>query len=162
MKALAVVSPDDLITQEDIQNLNVDKLKAGMLKNIYTLQFALFSQAGMEYNRISKFREALDKLEPMILNEEEFNKLDYFTKVKMYQMVSQNLNTSLQFLQGLHDNVATGLGTLNEIQKHKDEKPIERIATGEIDRVQLDQVKKLIENKIKQRIDEKKADKEEK
>jgi hypothetical protein len=154
MKALRITIADSDITAEDVKSLNLEKLEVGMLQNLYTLNHALFSQAGMEYERIGSFREILNKIEPIVFSDEEFNKLEFFDKVGLYKLLSSNLQSSLEFLQGLHAESAGGLNILNEIRKRKTEKPVEKFSSS-ADKAKLNNIKMLIESKIRERLAEK-------
>lgn len=136
---------------EAIENLDVNKLKKSMLKGIYTLEFALFSQAGFEYERITKMREYLHTIEESLFNKEALSKLDSKTKAVVYSTFSKNMGCSLNFLQDLHKNVASGLDAVSHIEKEKASQGSTEIKSKD---TTVSDAKKMILELIKKRVKE--------
>jgi len=157
-KKVSVTDLSTIVSQinlDDVKTLDVKKLREGLLQSIYLLEHCLFSQAGLEYNRIGMQRQLLGALESVLFTEEEIKRMDQVTKLRVYELQTKNLQMSLQFLQGLHKESTAGLETLNNIEKVKLDKPAAK-AVSTIDRVKLDAIKQMVEQKIKLKIQEKK------
>lgn len=150
----------DLVSRlaaSDVENLDVEKLREGMLRGMMILEHCLYSQAGKEYTRIGAMRALMNSLESEIFKPEEIAKLEPGQKIQVYRLLTDNLNTSLTFLQTLHRDSATSLETVTSIEKIKSARPVDRVTTG-VDRVKLEQIKKLVELRIKDKVNERKKD----
>lgn len=146
-------STGDALTDLDIQDLNVDKLRETMVKNIYVVEAALFQQAGYEYKRINNIRSLVSTLEADLFDPVKLALLSPDQKIKLYNNLTQNMRGSLDFLSHLHDNVTSGIDTLNKIEKLKTDtstaiKKTEEIPGGTS---ALEDVKKMVLEKIKER-----------
>lgn len=139
------------IDNKDVTSLNVSKLRDNMLKSIYTLEAALFNQAGYEYERVQRSRQIIDKVEKELFDDHHFNNLEKDQKITLYRLASSNMHQSMNFLGLLHNNVASGLETLNHIEKLKfKEKISEKINPSK----ELSEVKQAILKQIKSRVSE--------
>jgi len=143
------------ISFQDIQDLDLEKFKEGMLRGIYATSTTLFQQAGFENKRLGSMREMIGFLESDLFTKEQFQKMTPKEKIQIYSIMTSNMSMSLGFLQDLHKNVAASLETLNNLQRIKSEKPAEK-TTSNVDRVKLEGFKRMLESKIRERVDQKK------
>jgi hypothetical protein len=141
--------PEELdISLVDIKNLDIDRLRGEMVKGIYTLEAALFSQAGFEFNRIAKSRNLLKSIEDKLFTPKIMDDLPPDQLMKLYDLVNENMDKSLQFLNRLHNNITTGLDTVKALEKEK----MSRIKkTDQKSSVELDKVKQMIMAKINEK-----------
>jgi len=141
------------ISNTDIQSLNIDKLRETMVKNIYVVEAALFQQAGYEYKRLNKTRTLVSDLEKELFNEEALAQLTPDQKIKLYNNLTANMRGSLEFLSHLHDNVTSGIDTLNKIEKLKSETDTVKKAeeTG-VGTAALEDIKRMVMAKIKEKV----------
>lgn len=134
------------INIQDVENLDAEKLKQNMLRGIYLLEAVLFSQASHEFNRIAKLRKLIKNVEDDVLDEENFKDLKPHQKIRLYQALLGNQGTSLQFLQDLHQNIASGLDAVSQIEKNK---PAPEDTDSEFSDADVSEVKKLLQQHIK-------------
>ena len=146
------INPEEIDSQ-DIQKLNLEKLTDNMLKGIYVLESVLYSQAGYEYKRISRMRDVISTLEDEIFDPETLENLPIQIKLKLYSELNKNMEAGLDFLQDLHKNSSTGLEAIKNIEKHKQRRNPAVIVSPE-ENIKIDQIKHLIENAIKKRLEE--------
>jgi len=133
---------DDVdISLVDIKNLDIDRLKGEMVKGIYTLEAALFSQAGFEFERISRSRKLIKDIEDKLFTPEILDALTPQDKIKLLDLVNNNMDKSLQFLNRLHNNISTGLDSVKALEKEK----MSRVKKTNVEASsQLDKVKEMI------------------
>lgn len=146
------VDPEN-IDEQDIQKLNIEKLTDNMLKGIYVLESVLYSQAGYEYKHISRMREVISTLEDDIFDPDTLEQLPLSLKLSLYAQLNKNMESGLGFLQNLHKNISTGLEAIKNIEKHKQRRTPAVLVTPE-ESVKIDQIKHLIENAIKKKLEE--------
>lgn len=150
---------NDLSNEKDVDlnSLDIDKLKTKMLKGIYVLEAFLFDQAAFESKRIENTRGILSKLEENLFSEETLNKLDEKDRLRVYRLLSESLNNSVNYMQNLHENVATSLKALNDIKDLKED--AQKILTKKqevpINTEKLEKIKLMILEKIKEKADAK-------
>lgn len=147
------------INKNDIENLDVTKLREAMLKSMYVLEHSLFGQAAKEHSRIVQMRDLMTMLEKEIFDKNTISKMEPVQKLQMYKLISYNMQTSLTFLKDLHSESSSALETLNNIEKTKANRPVEKLDTT-VDRAKMESVKKMIENEIKLRLEQKKIEKQ--
>jgi len=138
---------------KNIENLDPEALKETMLKGIYVLEAVLFSQASFECNRIGEVRELIKTLEAELLDKEKLKDLDPFLKIRLYRTLQDNMNTSLGFLQNLHQNIASGISALNHMEKAKIDKETETLP--EVESQAKKEMLFLIREKIRQKVERK-------
>jgi len=148
--------PETPLSSTDVQELNLPKLRDAMLKGVYGLQAALWTQAGYEYQHIEKMRGVIDKIENGIFSEESLKELSLSGQVKLYSILSHNMTTSLQFMSNLHGNITTAIDSINQIEKMKME--VAPTSTGKKDNL-VEELKVLIANKIKEKVEKGKGKK---
>ena len=134
----------------DIQTLDLDKLRESMVRGIYTLEAALFTQSGFEYQRIEKLRSVIGEFEKTLLDPAYIKGLTDKNKIKLYGLMLHNMNTSLNFLQGLHGSITSGVDALTQIEKLKSQRGVSSTDPN-LNTDKLDQVKKIILEKIKEK-----------
>lgn len=140
---------EDDITEEDIENLNIDKLRSSINKGIYALEHALFTQTRFELNRLGMTREILTMIQDQLFTPEVIELLDPVSKMKLYNMLNQNMNSSLQFLQNLHNNLTDTIESTKRLEKEKSVQiPKDEFSQGND---KLDKIKEMILNKIKEK-----------
>lgn len=143
---LSVVPPQDLST---------DALKNQMIQGIWFLEACLFSQAGFEYNRIGKTRDTINKLETNLLDWDQIDKLSAQDKMYLYKMLTNNMNTSLIFLQKLHSSLSEAIESLSSVEKLKRDQVHEESMSKE-DRLAIGELRVLLLEKIKEKINNRK------
>lgn len=111
------------IDPKDITSLNIEALREAMLRGVYVLESSLFTQSSFEYQRLMNNRKILSKLEGDIFSEEQMQNLNPEQKIRLYSIVQNNMNSSLNFFQNLHNNVNSGIEALSKIDKLKSERP---------------------------------------
>lgn len=99
------------LTQEDLDNLNVEQLQKVMMQSVFIIEGSLFSQASMEHGRIQQLRTLISDIEKNI----KITDLDDHLKIKYYQTVAKTLSESMNFLVRLHTSVAEGMDTVSKI-----------------------------------------------
>jgi hypothetical protein len=151
---LTLVSEDrkEVINENDISNLNIDKLKDNIIKGIYVLESALFSQAQYEFNRVAKNRDLLKEIETQLFTKEILDQLPPDQKMRLYDIINKNMNTSLSFLQNLHSNVTSALEAVKSVEKEKyNTNKEDDIKTD----IHLEKIKGLIKTMIISKIEKK-------
>jgi hypothetical protein len=141
---------------DNLDSLDINKLKDDMLKGIYVLESTLFSQAGFEFERIKNMRFLIDSIEKEVFTEQTISQLAPMEKIKLYQLIQGNMNMSLNFLQNLHKNVESGLSTITQMEKISSERVKARGEDQVTANPDLDKIKQLIQDKIKEKIEGKK------
>lgn len=136
----------------DIDNLDTEKLRDNMVRGIYMLEAALFSQATYEYRRIEKLRKTISTLEEQLLDSANREHLHIEDKMKLYSVLSGMMNRSFHFLQQLHQNVATGIETVNRIDAMK--RTPKTLSDETSKDTSVEEIKALIREKIKERIEQ--------
>ena len=101
------------ITQKDINELNVDKLQEVMLKSIYMLEAALFSQAATEHERIASLRDKLNTIEEDLHNSKD---LTDNQKIRFHETMTFAMRSSMGFMVKLHSSVADGLESISSLK----------------------------------------------
>jgi hypothetical protein len=161
--ALAVVSSPQTALEDSlriehsvahVEALDTNALREDMVKGIYALEKALFEQAGFEYARVNKLRSLINRVEDDIFDEEKFKNLPPEVQIQIYRQASTNMRTSMDYLQRLHQNVASGVDTINQIEKLKAQRAVPE-SKNHTTAAMVDQVKTLIQNKIKDKINNK-------
>lgn len=137
------------ISEEDLDNLDVSKLKDGMYKGIYALEAALFSQAGFEYHRVEKLRRVLTTLEVDVLNPAELSNMTRTEKLNFYNEMNRTMRHSMGFLSKLHDSVASGLEAVSSVEKHRSSK--EKVDSSVIVNEDVNEIKQQILAAIKEK-----------
>ena len=138
-------------SREDVENLDITKLRDTMLKGIYVLQSVLFSQAGYEFDRVQTLRGLIGNLEESLFSPEVLADLAPFAKIQLYELACKNMDRSLSFLQNQQKNITSGVETLHQLQEMKPKTmDPETDATAD---AALEQVKSLIARKIKEKVD---------
>lgn len=135
----------------------MDKLREDMVAGIYTLEGALFTQSGFEYERIKKIRGVVNTFEETLLSPEAIAQMNPRDKLKLYGMLLRNMDSSLSFLQNLHNGITTGVDAINQIEKLKSVKPSSTGSTSQD--MALEQVKARIRELIRQKSQEPKPNK---
>ena len=107
------------ITPDDIDNLDTDKLSDALLKALYAVNSALFSNAENEVNRLKRFKGALDHLETELTSKEYLDSLCEHDKIKIYQVLQGNSTKSSDYLLKLSTTMATGLDSISKIKAVK-------------------------------------------
>ena len=152
LKSVPEIVEQNVLKIEDIENLNIGKLKDSMIRGVGYIQAALWTQAGFEYNRIGGMRSLVSKLEAEIINEDTLADLSTKDKIKLYGLVTHNMSASLNFLSNLHGNVTSGLDALSQVEKHKSSQIApEESSKGTKDLV-LEQVRAIVASKIKEKV----------
>ena len=141
------------ISIDDIENLDTEKLRDHMLKQIYVLEHYLFSQAGHESVMIASTRAAIKTLQEDLLNPDNMAMMTKQQKILLFRQLSNNLNNSLRTLQYLHRDTASGLDTVRSLDKHSNVKKTSY--NKESDDQTVSAVKKLIQKKIREKSVEK-------
>lgn len=140
------------IETKDIQSLDIDKLRETMLKNIYVVEAALFEQAGFEYKRVNSIRALVSSLEKELFSDNALSMMTPDQKIKLYNNLTQNMGRSLDFLSMLHDNVTSGIDTLNKIEKLKTETDVvKRVEENAGATTAVEDIKRMILSQIKER-----------
>lgn len=142
----------DIIEDIDITNLDVDKLREVMLKNVYVVEAALFQQAGYEYKRVNNIRGLVSDLERELFDPAVLAAMSPDQKIKLYNNLTSNMGKSLEFLSHLHANVTSGIDTLNKIEKLKTETNVKKTVELPGGGAALEEIKKLILDKIKEKV----------
>lgn len=138
-----------IVSQQQVESLDLNALRDKMVKGIYTIEAALFSQAGLEYNRAQKDRDLMVEVEKLLFTTTELAKLTPSEKIMLYRTVQQSKQSSLGFLQALHGNITTGIDAISHIEKLKNQATAQA-AGGEVkDGEKVTQVKALILEKLK-------------
>lgn len=106
-----------------IETLDVAALREKMLKSIFVLQAGLWGQAGFESNRLANNRKLTATLEKELFSPEKVAAMNPEQKIRLYQIIQNNMNNSLNFFQNLHASVNTGIDTLSKLDKMKSERP---------------------------------------
>lgn len=141
------------IDPNSVKNLDIDQLREHMASGIYTLEAALFTQAGFEYQRIEKLRGLVNVVEADLFDKTKFDKLTQEQKARLYGLMLHNMSSSLTFLQNLHGNVTSGIEALAHIEKLKSQRGVP--TQSNVDEQKVAQVKQLILDKIKSKTDKK-------
>lgn len=129
--------------------LDIAQLRDTMIKGMYTLESALFGQATYEFTRNNKIKQLLTQIEDELFTKENLDQLDPVQKMKLYEVLNRNMNTSLMFLQNLHINLTTGIEAVKHLEKEKSSQiPKDSTTVG----TQLDGIKNLILAKIKEKL----------
>lgn len=108
---------DQALDPKAIANLDLNQLRQSMTKGIYVLEAVLFSQAQFEFARVRRQRSIVEKLEDEIFDQKTLAQLTPAQKAALYHTAQQAMSSSLNFLTDLHDNVASGLEAVNQIEK---------------------------------------------
>lgn len=137
------------INANDIRTLNTTKLRDNMLRGIFALEGALFSQAGEQFNRVNKTREMIATIEAKLFKPSKFRSLSDGQKIKLYEILINNQQDGLKFLQSLHQNVASGLETVNKIEGLKKPANLPTESKDSASDKALQQVKNMLLEKIK-------------
>jgi len=113
------------ISQEDLDAVDVDKLKDAMVKGVYLVELLLFSQAQHEASRLSSTRKAIDNLFSDLYDEDMLSlpssEGGYTTnqKVELLKLADSLHGNRLKFLSELHKNVASGLDAVKSLERIK-------------------------------------------
>lgn len=133
-----------------VEDLDLEMLRDSMVKGIYQLEAALFTQSGFEYKRIEQLRNTISDFEKTLHDPNYVKNLSAKDKIRLYGLMLQNMNQSLGFLQTLHGNITSGVEALTHIEKLKGQRGQVQ-APGELNDQKLAQVKALIMEKIKEK-----------
>lgn len=154
---LSVVSsssslPADLqLKPEEIANLSTTALREKMLQGIYTVEAALMTQAGFEYQRLDHQRALIQRLERDIFSEESLSQLTLKEKIYLYNVQMNNMMQSMRFFQTLHTNVTTGLEAINQIENQKAKTREQSASKTPAADQNLNMVRQLIADKIREK-----------
>lgn len=155
MSNLTIVPPlspqSNDITESDVLNLDTEKLKETMARGVYSMLAALSTQAKYENERIQKDRTLLDLIEKDVMTPEFINGLSDPDKLKLYGMLNNKMSGSLTFLLELHKNLAVSDAAYKNLETDKSIKAKTSSSNTKKDTKALDQVKKLIMEKIKEK-----------
>lgn len=86
----------------DIPGLDEEKAIIG--KGIIDLNKALFEQTIYESERLGKIRNILSKIEITLLDPKEFDKLDPETKLKFFEVLRKDSESTVNFLERMQRN----------------------------------------------------------
>jgi hypothetical protein len=150
---LALVKDPPPSTQQAVQSLDIDALRDNMVKGIYTLEAALFTQSGFEYERIEKLRTVISETEKTLLDPAYIASLSAKDRIRLYGLMLNNMNTSLLFLQGLHGSITSGIEAISHIEKLKSQKGASS-KDPNVNPQKLDQIKQLLISKIKDKTEQ--------
>jgi hypothetical protein len=114
------------VSREDLDKVDVDKLREAMVKGVYLTELLLFSQAEHEAARLQHTREVSDVLFGSLYDQERMSKsaaeggytLDH--KIELLKLADDMNHRRLKFLGDLHRNVASGMEAVNSVQKAAD------------------------------------------
>lgn len=101
---------------QSLPDISPETLQQEMLKSIVLLESSLFSQAGQEHARIARNRELMKFLENELFSSKFFSLIAPRERVRLYEAVIESMKVSLNFLNDLHNNVAVGLDTVNQVK----------------------------------------------
>lgn len=107
------------ITPDDIDNLDTDKLSDALLKALYAVNSALFSNAENEVSRLNRFKGALDHLEEELTSSEYLDSLCDHDKLKIYKTLQNNSTKSSDYLLKLSMTMSNGLDSISKIKAAK-------------------------------------------
>lgn len=142
-------SLSELLDPKAIENLDLDELRDTMVKGIFTLEAALFSQAQFEYDRVGKLRDLIQQTEKELFSDDALKKLTPKEKIALYSTVLSNMKFSMDFLQNLHKNVAGGIDAVNQIEKLKKPKELDKPTDAS---PAVEQVKALIHKTLVEKV----------
>lgn len=121
------------VTQDDIENADIDKLKSSMIKGVYLVELLLFSQAEHEAARLTSTRAVVDTLftslydEDKMANTAQEGGYTIDTKVELLKMANDMNKDRLKFLGDLHKNVASGMDAVKNLERAKpDQGPVDQ------------------------------------
>jgi len=82
----------------------LDEEKTIIGKGIVALNRALFEQTLYESERLGKIRKILSKVEVNLLDEKAFDKLDVAQKMKIFEVLRKDSETTVNFLERMQRN----------------------------------------------------------
>lgn len=146
------------MTKEDLDNVDVDKLKSAMIKGVYLVELLLFSQAQHEAARLGSTREVVDILFSSLYDTEKMANTaaeggyTIDTKLELLKLANDMNKDRLKFLGDLHRNVASGIETVKSLERIKpDQGPADQ---GPSRKRSVREAKRAIEDQMAARVKE--------
>ena len=145
------------VTREEVETVDVQKLKESMVKGVYLVELLLFSQAEHEARRLNNTGRVVDTLFDSLYDEERISKsameggYTIDTKVELLKLANTMHNDKLKFLGDLHRNVASGMEAVKSIEKAaaQDKVPLEQKPSR---RRAVKEARRLLEDEMANRV----------
>lgn len=143
------------ISQDDLDNMDTEKLQELMMKSVFVIEASLFSQASQEHGRIATLRELIAKIERNI----DVTTIDDHLKIMYHKSVAGTMAKSMDFLTKLHSSIAEGMDTVSRINAQRAEADKKRpTSSGEdLERQEKKNIVNEIRAEINRRISAKEA-----
>lgn len=145
------------VTREDLESVDTEKLKRTMIKGVYLTELFLFAQAEVEAKRLGSTSHVMDVLSTSLFDDERMSKVwadggyEIETKIELMKLARDINRDGLKFLGDLHKNIASGLDTVKNLERHGEEGTLEATPAK---RKAVKEMRALIEIEMANRVKE--------